>query len=100
MLGVWYRPGWKKEQKQKKFPLDSDDFGFICAGVSNVVSCKRNVGGQKTKTKTPAIIWVVCYITTTKENLFVRWPFSETYGVINYGSGWRNDDVNQWLESG
>ena len=41
----------RKKEKKKKFPLDSDDFGFICAGVSNVVSCKRNVGGQKKKKK-------------------------------------------------
>ena len=29
--------------KKKNIPLDSNDFGFICAGVSNVVSNKRNV---------------------------------------------------------
>ena len=33
----------KKGKKEEKFRLDSNDFGFICAGVSNVVSYKRNV---------------------------------------------------------
>ena len=28
---------------KKKFRLDSNDFGFVCAGISNVVSYKRNV---------------------------------------------------------
>ena len=27
---------------KKEFRLDSDDFGFICAGVSNVSRYKRN----------------------------------------------------------
>jgi len=35
------RPGLKR--KEKKIRLDSNDFGFICAGVSNKVSYKRNV---------------------------------------------------------
>ena len=33
----------EKERKKEKFRLDSNNFGFICAGVSNVVSYKRNV---------------------------------------------------------
>ena len=37
-----------KFKKWEKFRLDSNDFGFICAGVSNV-------GGYKT----PDLIWVV-----------------------------------------
>ena len=34
------------------------------------------------------------------EKLFVNWQFFETYGVINYGSGWRKDVVNERLEFG
>ena len=33
----------KKKKRKKKFRLDSEDFGFICAGVSDVVSYERNV---------------------------------------------------------
>ena len=33
--------------KNKKFRLDSNDFGFICAGVSNVVSYKRKKEKEK-----------------------------------------------------
>ena len=32
----------KKKRKKKKFRLDSNDFGFICDGVSNVGGYKRN----------------------------------------------------------
>ena len=38
MLGVWHPP-WVKGKSR----LDSNDFDFIRAGVSNVVSYKRNV---------------------------------------------------------
>ena len=31
------------KQEKEKIRLDSNDFSFICAGVSNVVSYKRNV---------------------------------------------------------
>ena len=34
-------PGEKK--KTKEFRLDPNDIGFICAGVSNVGTCERNV---------------------------------------------------------
>ena len=42
----------------------------------------------------------VCYklYKLTAEKLLVSWQFFETYGVINCGSGWRNDIVNQCLE--
>ena len=36
-------PRVKKREKSKEFRLDSNDFGFICAGVSNVVSYKTKV---------------------------------------------------------
>ena len=32
----------KKKRKKKKFRLDSNDFGFICDGLSNVDGLKRN----------------------------------------------------------
>jgi len=35
------RPGFKKERK--KFRVDSNDFGFMCAGVSNADSYERNI---------------------------------------------------------
>jgi len=58
-------------------PLVSNDFGFICADVSNVGSSKI----------TPDIIWVVCYkfaaIRVSRKNC------PETYGVTSYGSRWR-----------
>ena len=40
-----------------------------------------------------------CHL-NTNEKLSISWLFSETYGVTNYGSGWRKDVVNQCLESG
>ena len=45
------------------------------------------------------IIWVVCYKPTAIW-ASVEKQFFETYGVINYGSGWRKDVVNQCLEFG
>ena len=36
---------------------------------------------------------------SANEKLFVSRQFFETYGVINYGSGWRKDVVNQCVES-
>ena len=33
----------EEEEEEEKFRLDSDDFGFIWAGVSNMVSYKTNV---------------------------------------------------------
>ena len=38
-------PGKKKKKKKEeedKFCLDSNEFWFICAGVSTVNGCKRN----------------------------------------------------------
>ena len=32
----------RDRKTHREFRLDSDDFGFICAGVSNVGSYKRN----------------------------------------------------------
>ena len=75
-------PGW--EEKKKKFRLNSNDFGFIWAGVSNMVSYKTNV-------------W---YNFSTNKKLLVSRQFSGPYGVTKYGSGWRKDVVNQCLEFG
>ena len=72
--------------------LDSNDFGFIWAGVSNMVRCK----------KTSDIVWVVCNKLTTvwapTKKMFGSWQLYGTYGVTKYGSGWRKDVVNQCLE--
>ena len=34
------------------------------------------------------------------EKLFASWQFFEAYDVLDYGSGWRKDVVNQCLEFG
>ena len=39
-----------------------------------------------------------CSPLTTNKNLLVSRQFSGPYGVTKYGSGWRNDIVNQCLE--
>ena len=43
------------------------------------------------------MLQMYCHL-STDEKRSVSWPFSETYGVISYGSGWRKDVVNQCLE--
>ena len=51
--------------------------------------------------ETSDIIWIVCYKLTavwTSPKLFISWQFWESCGVINCGSGWRKDVVNQCLE--
>ena len=53
--------------------------------------------------ETSDIIWVVCYkllpcdSVSIIKKLFVSWQFFKTYGVINYGSGWKKDGINQYL---
>ena len=78
-------PGEKKEEKKKEFRLGSNDFDFIWAGVSNMVSYETNV-------------WYNLSCLSTNKKLLVSWQFSGPYGVIKYGSGWRKDVVNQCLE--
>ena len=62
-----------------------------------------SVGVVKETSDRP-IILVDCYEFTTPfehQRKTVCWlTVSETYGVINYGSGWRKDVVNQCLEFG
>ena len=72
-------PGWKKE-----FRLDSNDLGFICAGVNFVGSYEWHT---------------LIYLSCLKKRL-VSWQLSGPYGVTKYGSGWRKDVVNQCLEFG
>ena len=43
------------------------------------------------------LLQTYCHLSIS-ENLSVSAHFSETYGVINYGSGWRKNVVNQSLE--
>ena len=85
--------GWEKE-----FRLDSNDCGFICAGVNFVTAIND----------TPCFIWVVCNKlntvsahththTHTHTKMLVSWQFSGPYGVTKYGNGWRKDVVNQCL---
>ena len=63
------------KEKKTMFRLDSNDLGFICAGELSV-------------TNLPPLGII--------EKL-LNWQFVETYGVFNYGSGWRKDVVNQCL---
>ena len=59
-----------------------------------MVSYKRNVWHNLS-----CLLQTYCHLSII-EKLFVSWQFLETYGVINYGSGWRKDVVNQRLEFG
>ena len=64
-------PSVKKEEEKsedKKFRPDSNDFDFICAGVSNVDGYKRNV-----------LYNLSCLLQT-----YCTWS---TKGEISYGSG-------------
>jgi len=71
-------PGYKK-----RFHLDSNDFGFICADVSNVGGYKRSAWCNLS-----CLLQTYCHL-NTNEKLSVSWQFLETGGVISYGSGWR-----------
>ena len=85
-----------KKKLFKEFRLDSNDRGFICAGVNFV-------GGYKWH----ALFYLSCleqtyyclstnekqtyYCLSTNEKLLVSLQFSGTYGVTKYGSGWRKE---------
>ena len=43
------------------------------------------------------VTFTCCYLNTHKK-LSVGWQFSAAYGIVNYGSAWRTDAVNQCLE--
>ena len=43
------------------------------------------------------LLQIYCHLSVS-ENLSFSGHFSETHGVINYGSGWRKTVVNQCLE--
>ena len=65
-------PGKKEKEKRKEFPLDSNDFVFISAGVSNVVIYKRNVWYNLSHLlQTYRRLSII-------EKLFVSWQFFET----------------------
>ena len=64
-------------ERKKKFRLHSNDFGFICAGVSNVVSYKGNICYNLSVTD-------LLPFEQQKKSLA---DFFEAYGVISYGSG-------------
>ena len=75
------RPELKKMKKKQKIRLVSNYFIFICAGVSNVVSYKRNVWYNFS-----FLLQTYCHLSII-DKMFVSWQYLETYGVINYGSG-------------
>ena len=58
-------------EKEKKFRLDANAFGFIWAGVSNMASYKTNA----------------LYNLSTDRKLLVSWQLSGPYVVTKYGSG-------------
>ena len=64
-----------KKRKKRKFYLDSNDFGFICSGVSNVGGYKRSAWYNLS-----CLLQAYCPVTETS----VSWQFFKTYG-----SGWR-----------
>ena len=72
--------------------LDPDNFGFICAGESDVGGSERN-----TRHSLSCLLQIYCYLSTNESPSVTWWQFSKTYGVTNYGSGWRNDVVNPVL---
>ena len=84
----------KKRKKKKKFRLDRNDFGFICAGVSNMGGHERNASYNLSCLLQPYF----CLI--ANEKLSVSLQLFQTYGVISYGSVWRKDAVNKCLECG
>ena len=60
--------------------LNSNNFGFLCAGVSNVLSFKK-------KRLIRVLLQTYCHLSII-EKLFISWHFFESYGM-NYGRGWR-----------
>ena len=76
----------KREKKREEFRLDSNDCGFICTGV-------YFVGGYKWHLV--LFEFVTHHCLSTNKKLLLSWQFSGPYGVTKYGSGWRNDVVNQ-----
>ena len=69
--------------------LDSDDCGFICAGVNFVGGYKWNA---------LIVLFQLYNITNVplfeqQQKLLISWQFSGPYDVTKYGSGWRKDVV-------
>jgi len=44
------------------------------------------------------LLQTYCHLSTNEKLFRVSRRFSDIYGVINYGRGWRKDAVNQCLE--
>ena len=66
------------------FRLEPDEFGFICAGVSNA-------GGHKRNTR--------CSLELSDRNILPFEQQRKTFRLLtNYASGWRKDVINQcWV---
>ena len=67
------RPGLKKKEKKKKerkeFRLNSDDFGFICAGVSNVAVIKETPNIKKRLIyNLSCLLQTYCHLSTNEKN--------------------------------
>ena len=73
---------------------------FISWFVCYKLTARSNVGGYEWNTwhiyKSICLLQTYCHLSTS-ENLSISWQLLETYGVINYGSGWRKD-VSKCLE--
>ena len=80
---------------KKKFCLDSNDFGFIWAGVATWSVTKQTSDIIRVVSNKLTTVWAPT--NKQKKQILVSWQFS---GVTKYGSGWRKDLVNQCLEFG
>ena len=80
---------------RKKFRHDSNFFGFIRAGVSDVVSYKRNVWYNLS-----CLLQTYCRLSIiknkTKQKRFVSWQFFETHGVTR--GHYRSRRYQPWSE--
>ena len=74
--------------KKNQSHLYSNNFGFICAGVSNGGIYRRNAWY-----KWSCLLRIYCHLSTSEK---LSWQFSEMYGITSYGNGGRNV-VNQCL---
>ena len=73
---------------------------FISWFVCYKLTARSNVGGYEWNTwhvyNLICLLRTYCHL-STNENLSISWQLLETYGIINYGNGWRKD-VNKCLE--
>ena len=81
-------------KKRDEFCLESHDFCFTHAGISNTSSYKRNAWYNS------SFLTNLLTFEHQRKKMYVIGQFLETYGVISYSNGWRTDVVNQCLDFG